>query len=55
MWNGRIGHRIDDTWWVAVNGNNLFDSQYYQSIGREGFGNYYGEPRNFMLTVKADL
>ncbi|MEX3776549.1 TonB-dependent siderophore receptor [Pseudomonas sp. MYb118] len=55
VWNGRIGYRIDDTWSVAVNGNNLFDRKYYQSIGREGFGNYYGEPRNFMLTVKADL
>ncbi|BAP45655.1 TonB-dependent siderophore receptor precursor [Pseudomonas sp. StFLB209] len=55
LWNGRIGYRIDDTWSLALNGNNLFDRRYYQSIGREGFGNYYGEPRNFMLTVKADL
>nr|WP_312935787.1 TonB-dependent siderophore receptor [Pseudomonas sp.] len=55
LWNGRIGYRIDDTWSLALNGNNLFDRHYYQSIGREGFGNYYGEPRNFMLTVKADL
>lgn len=55
VWNGRIGYRIDDTWSLALNGNNLFDRRYYQSIGRESFGNYYGEPRNFMLTVKANL
>lgn len=55
VWSGRIGYRIDDTWSVAVNGNNLFDRRYYQSIGTQNFGNYYGELRNYMLTVKADF
>jgi len=55
IWNGRIGYRIDDTWWVALNGNNLFDKRYYTSIGTETFGNYYGEPRNFMVSVKASF
>lgn len=55
VWNGRVGYRIDDTWSVAVNGNNLFDRHYYRTIGTSGFGNYYGDPRNFMLTVKADF
>ena len=55
VWNGRIGYRIDDTWSVAVNGNNLFDKRYYASIGTETFGNYYGEPRNFMVSVKASF
>lgn len=53
VWNGRIGYRIDDTWSVALNGNNLFDKRYYTTIGTESFGNYYGEPRNFTATVKA--
>ncbi|WP_413791761.1 MULTISPECIES: TonB-dependent siderophore receptor [unclassified Pseudomonas] len=53
VWNGRVGYRIDDTWSVALNGNNLFDKRYYTTIGTEGFGNYYGEPRNFTMTVKA--
>ena len=53
IWNGRIGYRIDDTWSVALNGNNLFDKRYYATIGTEGFGNFYGEPRNFTLSVKA--
>ncbi|WP_027592841.1 TonB-dependent siderophore receptor [Pseudomonas sp. LAIL14HWK12:I7] len=55
VWNGRIGYRIDDTWSVAVNGNNLFDKRYYASIGTETFGNYFGEPRNFMVSVKASF
>ena len=53
VWNGRVGYRIDDTWSLALNGNNLFDKRYYTTIGTEGFGNYYGEPRNFTMTVKA--
>jgi outer membrane receptor for ferric coprogen and ferric-rhodotorulic acid len=55
IWNGRIGYRIDDTWSVALNGNNLFDKRYYATIGTETFGNYYGDPRNFMVSVKASF
>jgi outer membrane receptor for ferric coprogen and ferric-rhodotorulic acid len=55
VWNGRIGYRIDDTWSVALNGNNLFDKRYYATIGTEGWGNFYGEPRNFVMSVKADF
>ncbi|WP_347905693.1 TonB-dependent siderophore receptor [Pseudomonas purpurea] len=55
VWSGRIGYRIDDTWSVALNGNNLFDKRYYRTVGTETFGNYYGDPRNFMVSVKADF
>ena len=55
IWNGRIGYRIDDTWSVALNGNNLFDKRYYATIGTETFGSYYGDPRNFMVSVKASF
>ncbi|MGO3534306.1 TonB-dependent siderophore receptor, partial [Pseudomonas helleri] len=48
VWNGRVSYRIDDTWSVALNGNNLFDKRYYVTVGTEGFGNFYGEPRNFV-------
>lgn len=53
VWNGRVGYRIDDTWSLALNGNNLFDKRYYSTIGTESFGNYYGEPRNLTMTLKA--
>ncbi|MGR4043749.1 TonB-dependent siderophore receptor [Pseudomonas sp. 910_21] len=55
IWNGRIGYRIDDTWSLALNGNNLLDKRYYTTIGTEGFGNFYGDPRNFTLSVKANF
>ncbi|TBV12391.1 TonB-dependent siderophore receptor [Stutzerimonas kirkiae] len=55
VWSGRIGYQIDDTWSVALNGNNVFDKRYYATIGTEGFGNFYGEPRNFVMSVKADF
>ena len=55
VWNGRVSYRIDDTWSVALNGNNLFDKRYYVTVGTEGFGNFYGEPRNFVMSLKADF
>lgn len=55
LWSGRVGYRIDEHWSVALNGNNLFGKRYYQSVGAVSWGNFHGEPRNFMLTVKADF
>ncbi|MCW2101275.1 UNVERIFIED_ORG: outer membrane receptor for ferric coprogen and ferric-rhodotorulic acid [Pseudomonas psychrophila] len=55
VWSGRVSYRIDDTWSVALNGNNLFDKRYYVTVGTEGFGNFYGEPRNFVMSLKADF
>jgi len=40
-------------WVVALNGNNLIDKKYYQAVGTSTYGNYLGDPRNFMLTVRA--
>ncbi|MFK5732379.1 TonB-dependent siderophore receptor [Pseudomonas urmiensis] len=53
LWSGRVQYRIDDNWSVALNGNNLLDKKYYATVGATGWGNYYGEPRNFMLTLKG--
>jgi len=53
IWSGRIGYRIDDHWSLALNGSNLFDKKYYQSVGAVSWGNFYGEPRNFMVTLKG--
>lgn len=55
IWSGRIGYRIDDNWSVALNGNNLLDKKYYQSVGAVSWGNFYGEPRNFMVTLKGNF
>ncbi|MFJ4348691.1 TonB-dependent siderophore receptor [Pseudomonas sp. NPDC089401] len=53
VWNGRVQYRIDPHWSVALNGNNLFDKKYYATIGAPAWGNFYGEPRNFTVTLQG--
>jgi outer-membrane receptor for ferric coprogen and ferric-rhodotorulic acid len=47
----RIGYQIDTHWKVALTVNNLFDRTYYQSIATPVGGNWYGDPRNYLLRV----
>lgn len=54
LWSLRAGYRIDSRWSVAVNVENLFDKTYYRSVGSSATSNWYGEPRNVLLSVKAD-
>lgn len=37
---------------VALNGN-LFDKQYYQTLGTSTYGNVCGDPHNIMLAVRV--
>lgn len=53
--NTRLGYQIDDNWSAAVNINNLFDRRYYAGLFTPQWNNRYGEPRNIMLTLKADF
>lgn len=55
IYSARPGYRIDDHWTVALNGNDLFDKKYYQSVGAVSWGNFYGEPRNFMVTLQGSF
>jgi outer membrane receptor for ferric coprogen and ferric-rhodotorulic acid len=55
LWNARLQYRIDDHWSVALNGNNLFDRTYYATIGNRTGSNYYGDPRNYMVTLKGSF
>ncbi|EJU9614702.1 MULTISPECIES: TonB-dependent receptor [Pseudomonas] len=55
IWSGRIQYHLDEHWSVALNGNNLFDKKYYQTIGDRLTMNYYGDPRNFMVTLKGSF
>ena len=48
-----VEYDVDQNWTVALNGNNLFDRRYYASVGTSEYGNYYGEPRNFTLTLRG--
>lgn len=42
---------------VRLNVNNVFDTRYYQSIATNTVygGNFYGDPRNAMLTLRWSL
>ena len=53
VWNALVDYQVDEHWNVALNGNNLFDKKYYQTVGTSTYGNVYGDPRNFMITVRA--
>lgn len=53
IWSALVDYRIDDHWNVTLNGNNLFDKKYYETVGTSTYGNYYGEPRNFMVTLRG--
>lgn len=50
----RLAWQVDKHVTLALNVNNLFDRVYYQRLHAVDWSNYYGEPRNFMLTVRAD-
>ncbi|MFS0825827.1 TonB-dependent siderophore receptor [Pseudomonas phoenicis] len=53
IYDAMVEYRVDDNWSVALNGNNLFDRRYYSAVYSSQYGNYYGEPRNFMLTLRG--
>jgi len=49
--NLRAGYQIDAHWRAALSVNNVFDRIYYQTIGIPTSGNWYGEPRGFVLRI----
>ncbi|WOE32462.1 MULTISPECIES: TonB-dependent siderophore receptor [unclassified Acinetobacter] len=53
IWSARIAYDLNPQWNIALNLNNIFDKTYYSTIGYPGYNNFYGEPRNFMLTLKG--
>jgi TonB-dependent siderophore receptor len=53
IWNARAAYLLGEHWELAFNINNLFDKHYYQRLGSVNYGNIYGEPRNWMLTLRG--
>jgi TonB-dependent siderophore receptor len=51
----RAAYQINKHWSLALNIDNLFDRNYYQTTGQIYGGNWYGTPRSFMLTIKGKL
>ncbi|WP_026384590.1 TonB-dependent siderophore receptor [Achromobacter xylosoxidans] len=50
----RLAYRVDKHLTAALNVNNVFDRGYYQSLWGTAWNNRYGEPRNLMLTLRAE-
>lgn len=46
--------RVDRNLSVQLNLNNIFDEKYYTAIFSQDTGNYYGEPRNFAVTLRYE-
>ena len=55
VWNALVEYRIDEHWTAALNGNNLFDKTYYQTVSSSADGNWYGAPRNYMVTLRGSF
>lgn len=47
--------KIDQHWTIGLDAKNLFDKKYYKSVGELRRGNYYGDPRSYMLTLRGDF
>ena len=50
-----VGYRVNENLDISLNGNNLTDKEYYSTVQSETKHNYYGAPRNFMMTMKYDF
>lgn len=50
--NLMANYQITDNLSAALNVNNVFDKNYYMSLGTPTGSNMYGDPRNFLVTVK---
>lgn len=55
VWDALLKYRVDKHWSIALNGNNLFDRVYYQTVSSAANGNYYGEPRNYTVTLRGEF
>ncbi|MEJ0037955.1 MAG: TonB-dependent siderophore receptor [Gammaproteobacteria bacterium] len=55
VFSARAAYRFNERWTAALNVNNLTDRVYYQATGSSSDGNQYGEPRNFMLTLRGNF
>ena len=55
LWQAGVHYDASDKLSLGLAIDNLTDKRYYSTPGAAGFGNYYGEPRNAMLTFRWNL
>lgn len=55
VWDARLNYQMSDSWNLSLNLNNIFDENYYATLGRPSDGNWYGAPRNATLTLRGQF
>jgi len=55
IYNVMASYDFTDDIRLQLNVNNLFDKTYYRKVDATGISNYYGDPRNFMLSLSARM
>ena len=55
IWSLRAAYAVTPEWSVALNVNNVFDKTYFSTVGSSGYGNFYGDPRNLLLTLRGNF
>lgn len=53
VYNAFAEYRLNQHWSLALNGNNLADKKYYSTIGTAEYANFYGDPRNMVLSLRG--
>ncbi|MFC4311160.1 TonB-dependent siderophore receptor [Steroidobacter flavus] len=53
--SGHLAYEINPRWRAGLNIENLLDRRYYQTVGRSDYGNWYGEPRSFTLSLRGQF
>lgn len=56
VWNARVAYQINNNWSASLNINNVFDKHYFSYVEDIWhYYNYYGAPRNFILTMRGSF
>ncbi|OZY85594.1 TonB-dependent siderophore receptor [Cellvibrio mixtus] len=55
VWDARVNYQMSDSWNLSLNLNNIFDENYYATLGRPSDGNWYGTPRNATITLRGQF
>lgn len=55
IWDARIAWKLDEHWTLGLTAENLFDRKYYYSSSALDRGNLFGDPRNYMMTLRGDF
>jgi outer membrane receptor for ferric coprogen and ferric-rhodotorulic acid len=53
--NAMAGYRFNKTYALQVNVNNLGDKRYYAKYQPNAFSNYYGDPRNVLVSLSVTM